>query len=117
MSTLSPTELTKIRAAARRIIRRADLPKSRTPAGYKWHDEAGSECATNLEKRDRQFFEALQQGPIFCASPVRLSDAVLRLRREHGLPVETEFFTERDGDEALTFGVYHLTAEVMREVQ
>lgn len=105
----------EIRRKARRITRRADLPKTRAFARYVWKDDHGGECSTALQKRDRQVAEALIEGPLFCASPVRVSDSVLRLRRDHGLPVETEFFSERDGDESLTFGVYYLSADVARE--
>ena len=105
----------EIRRKARRITRRADLPKTRSFARYQWTNDHGEECATALQKRDRQVAEALMAGPLFCASPVRVSDSVLRLRRDHGLPVETEFFSESNGEEKLTFGVYWMAADVKRE--
>ena len=105
----------EIRRKARRITRRADLPKTRELKRYTWRDGDGAEHSTAISKRDRQIAEALIAQPLFCASPVRVSDSVLRLRRDHGLPIETEIFSERDGGEALTFGIYHLTAEVIRE--
>ena len=105
----------EIRRKARRITRRADLPQNRRLAAYSWPDGMGGECVAMVKNRDRQVADALIQGPLWCASPVRVSDSVLRLRRDHGLPIETEYFSERDGDEKLTYGAYHLTAEVTRE--
>ncbi len=102
----------EIRQSAKRILRRADLPKSRNLAAYTWPTEDGGESRTIVAKRDRQVLDAIIDGPVFCASPVRVSDSVLRLRRDHGVPIETETFSERDGDESLTFGAYYLTADV-----
>lgn len=101
----------RIRKDARRLDRRIKLPEARGPARFEWSDDSGEEHYIILSKRDRQVLQAIIEGPVYCASPIRLSDSVLRLRRDHGVPIETETFTERDG-EVLTFGVYFLTANV-----
>lgn len=106
---LTPAE---IRQKAKRITRRADLPQQRTLAAYQWRDVIGETSKTLVGKRDRQVLDAIIATPVFCASPVRVSDSVLRLRRDHGLPIETETFTERDGDETLNFGAYYMDADV-----
>lgn len=115
MANPTAADRAEIKAAARRIVRRRDLPQTRNPAKYTWRDDEGTAQNTRLSKRDRQILEALLEGPIYCASPLRISDSVLRLRRDHGLPVKTEVFSERDGEEALTFGVYRVTGQVERE--
>ncbi len=106
---LTPKE---IRHKAKRIIRRADLPQQRALAAYLWLDVIGEASKAVVGKRDRQVLDAIINSPVFCASPIRISDSVLRLRRDHGLPIETETFTERDGDENLTFGAYFMDADV-----
>ena len=102
----------EIRSKAKRITRRADLPQERGLAAYSWLDEGGEEARTMVSKRDRQVLDAIIASPVFCASPVRVSDSVLRLRRDHGVPILRKDFTERDGDESLTFGVYLLPIKV-----
>ncbi|WP_073333838.1 hypothetical protein [Wenxinia saemankumensis] len=62
-----------------------------------------------LSKRNRQVLDALRQGPVYCASPVRLSDKVLILKRDYGLDIET---IRIDGDEEGRFGVYRLVSAV-----
>lgn len=104
-----------IRHSARRITRRKDLPQARGFARFVWSGCNGEERSAFLQKRDRQVAEAIIDGPVYCASPVRVSDSVLRLRRDSGLPIETEFFNESDGNEKLTFGVYYLASPVRME--
>ncbi len=43
-----------------------------------------------LSKRLRDMMDTLRKGPVYCASPVRLSDAVCVLRRDYQVPIETE---------------------------
>lgn len=43
-----------------------------------------------LSKRWCDMFETLRRGPVYCASPVRLSDAVHVLRRDYQVPIETD---------------------------
>ncbi|MEM8617861.1 MAG: hypothetical protein AAGF20_13120 [Pseudomonadota bacterium] len=42
-----------------------------------------------LAKRWQRMIETLRQGPVFCASPVRLSDAVFVLRSQYGVEIDT----------------------------
>lgn len=105
----------EIRRKARRINRRKDLPRARNLAFYSWRDAMGDTHSASLQKRDRQVLDALRVSPVWCASPVRIGDSVLRLRRDHSIPVETVYFHERDGDESITFGAYALTETIERE--
>lgn len=68
-----------------------DLPQDRNTVLF----TIDNDRTTLIGKRLRQVLEALQKGPIFCASPVRLSDAVLILRRDYGVRIETQ--TTQDG--------------------
>lgn len=61
-----------------------------------------------IKKRDRQVAETINKYPLFCASPLRLSDSVLRLRRDHGLNIETETYKGDNG----TYGIYVLRSRL-----
>ncbi len=105
-------ELKSIRAKARRITRRSDLPQNRGMICIEWGDGGPESTSAILSKRDGQVAQAIMDGPVFCASPVRVGDSVLRLRRDYGLPIETARYEETDGDERLHFGIYVLTEPV-----
>ncbi|MEM9910378.1 MAG: hypothetical protein AAF922_06300 [Pseudomonadota bacterium] len=47
------------------------------------------ETDITLSKRWQRMIETLKQGPVFCASPVRLSDAVFVLRSQYGVEIDT----------------------------
>lgn len=94
------------------VISRRDLPSRRGSARYEVR-KADEKCETiTLSNRKRQVLDALMRSPVFCASPVRLSDIVLLLRNETGIGIETEFFQENDGIENTRFGIYVLTDRV-----
>ncbi|MDD9726531.1 hypothetical protein PVV74_13760 [Roseovarius sp. SK2] len=94
------------------IISRRDLPCRRGGAHYEVQHADGKRESITLSNRKRQVLDALVRNPIYCASPVRLSDIVLLLRNENGLNIETEFFQENDGIENTRFGIYVLVDEV-----
>ncbi len=112
LSAYQPMTPAEIRQKGQRITRRSDLPQARGLAAYIWNDPDVGEVRTIVSKRDRQVLDAIIKSPVFCASPIRVSDSVLRLRRDHGVPVLREDYTEQDGDETLNFGIYHLGANV-----
>ncbi|MEM9971537.1 MAG: hypothetical protein AAF762_10620 [Pseudomonadota bacterium] len=99
-------------ANTRWIMRGADLPPLREPAKYAIIATDGSTKEVVLRKRQRQVVDLLTQGPVYCASPVRLSDIVHILKREIGLEVETEMYPG-DEDNA-QYGVYFLKSKVVR---
>lgn len=98
---------------ARRIMRVADLPPLRDMAEYEVTN--GDEPRkVSLRKRQRQVVDLLMLGPVYCASPVRISDMVHILKREHGIDIETEMFP---GDEVTgtgSYGVYFLRSQIRR---
>ena len=93
------------------IISRRDLPPRRGTARFEVCKADGNCTTITLKNRKRQVLHALMESPIYCASPVRLSDIVLLLRGD-GIEIETEFFSENDGTENARFGVYVLTDQV-----
>lgn len=99
-------------ANAQRIWRVADLPKHRAPAHYLIADEHGEPTKILLSKRRRQVLDLLRQGPVFCASPVRLSDMVSLLKHENGVDIETKDYPGDVETGAGTYGVYFLRSTV-----
>ncbi|MBL6427871.1 MAG: hypothetical protein HOY44_10130 [Maritimibacter sp.] len=99
-------------ASTQRIWRVADLPKDRAPARYLIEDDDGDPTTALLSKRRRQVMELLKQGPVYCASPVRISDIVHLLKRETGVIVDTEYYPGDTETGAGTYGVYFLRSTV-----
>ena len=99
-------------ANAQRIWRVADLPKNRAPAHYLIGDEGREPTKVLLSKRRRQVMDLLKQGPVYCASPVRISDIVHLLKRETGVAVDTEYYPGDTETGAGTYGVYFLRSTV-----
>ena len=96
------------------IMSRRDLPTKRENGRFRVTKPDGTKKELILSKRKRQVVEALMKGPIYCASPVRLSDIVLLLRRENGIGIETIYFEDDSDDQATSFGVYVLRDQVER---
>lgn len=67
-----------------------DLPLNRTPAKYEVTKGDGTKAVVTLKDRKRQMADAMLIGPVFCASTVRLGDAVFRLKEDHGLHAATK---------------------------
>jgi hypothetical protein len=100
---------------AQRIMRVRDLPTARDYATFTVESETGAATAV-IGKRERQVLEALLAGPIFCASPVRLSDTILHLRGKLGDgAIVTIMHERRDRETGVSrFGLYDLAAKVRR---
>lgn len=96
----------------RRIWRVADLPSNRDDGWYEILNENEPPRHVLLRKRQRQVIDLLRSGPVYCASPVRLSDIVHVLKREAGLRVHTEYFPGDTETGAGTYGVYTLISKV-----
>ena len=82
------------------ILSVKDLPTQVVPARYKVTMIAGETREITLSKRKRQVLDALMHDNLFCASTVRLGDAVFRLKEDHGkfikrgkLPNGREYYT------------------------
>jgi hypothetical protein len=100
-----------------RISRIAELPPLRDPATYVIRNSDDEPRHVCLSKRKRQVTELLMQGPVHCASPVRLSDIVFILREEVGLNVETKMYPGDSLTGAGSYGVYFLISRVERAEQ
>lgn len=68
------------------ILSLRDMSGNRAKQRYRIDGEA----EITLSKRWRDMMDTLRKGPVYCASPVRLSDAVCVLRRDYQVPIETE---------------------------
>ncbi len=97
---------------AQRIMRVADLPQTRSPAQYEVQNGDEPPKTVTLEKRQRQIMDLLIRGPVYCASPVRLSDVVHILKRDIGLDVETKMYPGNPITGSGAYGVYFLKSPV-----
>lgn len=68
------------------IMSLRDMSGNRARQAYLVDDE----MQITLSKRWRDMMDTLRKGPVYCASPVRLSDAVHVLRNEYQVPIETD---------------------------
>lgn len=108
------SQIKKPPKTARRVWRVADLPSYRGEAWYGITNGIEPEQPHLLSKRRRQVLDLLMVAPVYCASPVRVSDIVHVLKREVGLDVETEFYPGDEGTGAGNYGVYFLKSKVRR---
>lgn len=99
---------------AQRIMRVADLPPDRKPARYELRNGDSKPRIVTLDKRKRQIVDLLMSAPVYCASPVRLSDVVHILKREIGLEVETKYYPGNPITGAGAYGVYFLKSDIRR---
>lgn len=97
---------------SQRIHRVADLPPYRSPMVYVIANNDEDTHIATLQKRKRQIMDLLLQGPVYCASPVRISDIVHILKREIGLDVETTIYPGDKQTGAGDYGVYFLKSRV-----
>ncbi len=108
MSSTTINRPSKPPADTRWIFKRTDLPSSRGYQQYRIDRDGVPAKVITLDKRQRQVLDALRANPLYCASPVRLSDVVHIIKRDFGLNIETLFFSEKTGGEASTYGIYIL---------
>lgn len=95
-----------------RITRWRDLPSLSTPATYEVQSPDGDSRKVFLKAGNRRVLEGLRKGPLYCASPVRLSDRVLILKRDYGLNIRTEIYDTDRATDSERFGVYFLDDRV-----
>jgi len=87
------------------------LPQNYGKAEFLITNDGKSKTIT-LEGRKRQTLGALMQNPLYCASPIRLSDNVSILKNEWGVDIHTEFYDDNSGPIPARFGVYFLKSKV-----
>lgn len=81
--------------APRWIMGVRDLATETAAAAYQITMADGKQIQTTLKSRKRQMVDSLIEGPVYCASPVRLGDAVFRLKQDHNIHADTN--TAPDG--------------------
>ena len=101
-------------ANALRVKRWSDMPKGTAPARYEIIGEDGTTMTVTLAKGNRIILDALIQQPVYCASPVRISDRVCILRRDYGVPITKEMYNNDAATDRAKFGVYFLGEGVRR---
>lgn len=100
-------------ANALRVNAWRDLPRDRTPARYEIAGPDGARAIT-LTKGNRIILDALLERPVYCASPVRISDRVCILRRDYGVPIDREMYEADPHTGGDKYGVYFIGAGVRR---
>lgn len=101
-------------ANALRVEAWRDLPSDPAPARYRITGEDGTVHQITLAKGNRIILDALLNQPVYCASPVRISDRVCILRREYRVPITKEMFENDAATDRAKFGVYFLNGQVER---
>lgn len=99
---------------ALRVKALRDRPSQRTPARYQVTDNDGNTRTFTLAKGNRVILDALLKSPVYCASPVRVSDRVCILRREYGVPITIEMYQNDAATDRAKFGVYFIGDGVER---
>ena len=94
-----------------------DLPADKAPAKYRVIDEDGDTRAITLAKGNRIILDALMEQPVYCASPVRISDRVCILRRDYGVPIIKKMYDNDAETDRARFGVYFLDTSAVERVE
>ncbi|MGJ8544562.1 MAG: hypothetical protein ACSHWZ_03890 [Sulfitobacter sp.] len=113
---IKPTPSNSIKPPANSLRVRAwrDLPKDRSAAQYRITDNEGGIRVITLAKGNRVILDALLRQPVYCASPVRISDRVCILRKAYRVPIIAEMYQNDEATDRDKFGVYFLTGKVER---
>lgn len=114
MKSETTQQTTRPPAGTIRVMRVADLPRNRGPWAYEVTNLGQSPFTAVFCKRQRQALDLLMRGPVYCASPVRLSDIVFILKRERGLDIHTEHYPGDSDTGSGAYGVYFLRSKVRR---
>lgn len=113
MSTEQKPEFELPPANAQRKNRWADFPKAAKVQNFKVRTLDGDERLVCVTGRGTvRVLLALVDGPLYCASPVRISDQVLLLKRDYGLSIRTETYSNDKETDRMRFGVYFLDDQV-----
>lgn len=99
---------------AKRIYRWADLPAPTKTAFYRISDPGQEPRTIVVSKHMRQVLEGLMQHPIYAASYCRISDQVLPLRRDHGVNIRCDMYSNDKETGRSRFGIYVLESKVER---
>lgn len=114
MTYQSKIKIERPPANALRVKRWADLPTETAPAQYEITLADGTTSIIKLAKDNRTLLAALINQPVYCASPVRISDRVCILRHEYGVPITKQMYANDKATGRAKFGVYFLDAKARR---
>jgi hypothetical protein len=114
LKTSPPTKTTRPPSNALRVEAWRDLPPDGSPARYRITGDDGAVHQITLAKGNRIILDALLKQPVYCASPVRISDRVCILRHEYRVPIIKEMFENDAATDRAKFGVYFLNGQVER---
>ena len=93
------------------VNRWSDLPACTEPAVYRV--QCGEEAVLfSIAKKARQVLEGLMHQPLACSSKCRLSQAVLKLRREYGLDIHMQMYDGSESSDGDRYGVYFLKSKI-----
>jgi hypothetical protein len=114
MKTTNLNKIARPPANSLRVEAWRDLPKNGAAARYKITREDGGVSVITLAKGNRIILDALLKQPVYCASPVRISDRVCILRHEYRVPIIKEMYENDAETDRAKFGVYFLDGCVER---
>ncbi|WP_425084025.1 hypothetical protein [Ruegeria profundi] len=113
MSIEQKQELELPPSNAQRKNRWADFPNAAKIQNFKVRNSDAGERLVCISGRGTiRVLLALIDGPLYCASPVRISDRVLLLKRDYGLSIRTETYSNDKETDRMRFGVYFLDDNV-----
>lgn len=101
-------------ANAKRVYRWADLPDASAPEMYRVSDPGQEPRVIVVSRHQRQVLEGLMTGPIYAASYCRISDQVLPLRRDHGVNIVCDMYSNDPETGRQRYGIYRLESQVER---
>lgn len=114
MKTINLNKNTCPPSNALRVNAWRDLPSDSAPARYRITAFDGRTREFTLAKGNRIILDALMLQPVYCASPVRISNRVCILRRDYRVPINKEMFKNDAATDHAKFGVYFLNCSVER---
>jgi hypothetical protein len=114
MKNINAIKTTRPPSNTLRVHAWRDLPEDRAPARYRITAEDGRTREITLAKGNRIILDALIKQPVYCASPVRISDRVCILKRDYCVPITKEMFENDAATDRAKFGVYFLNCRVER---
>ncbi len=99
---------------AKRVYRWGDLPYLTELALFRVTDPGQEPRVIAVSKHVRQVLEGLMRHPIYAASYCRISDQVLPLRRDHGVNIRCDMYSNDKETGRTRFGIYVLESKVER---
>lgn len=109
MTAVSKTPPTpKPPANALRVNAWHDLSPDEAPAKYEIISDDGQTKTITLARGNRIILDTLIKQPVYCASPVRISDRVHILKSVYGVPITKEMYANDKQTGRQRFGVYFI---------